>query len=65
MVDLARGSFPREMMHVAHPESASSLERVAEGVVESVSRYARENPVPAILWATGIGFVLGWKLKPW
>lgn len=27
--------------------------------------YARERPEVAALWCLGIGFVLGWKLKPW
>jgi hypothetical protein len=27
--------------------------------------YARERPDVAALWCFGIGFVLGWKLKPW
>jgi hypothetical protein len=27
--------------------------------------YIRENPESAALWCLGIGFVLGWKLKPW
>jgi hypothetical protein len=27
--------------------------------------YAREQPEMAALWCFGIGFVLGWKLKPW
>jgi hypothetical protein len=27
--------------------------------------YARENPGMAALWCFGIGFILGWKLKPW
>jgi len=27
--------------------------------------YAREKPEMAALWCFGIGFVLGWKLKPW
>lgn len=27
--------------------------------------YAREKPEVAALWCFGIGFVLGWKLKPW
>jgi hypothetical protein len=29
------------------------------------SDYARERPEVAALWCFGIGFVLGWKLKPW
>lgn len=27
--------------------------------------YARQKPDIAALWCFGIGFVLGWKLKPW
>jgi hypothetical protein len=27
--------------------------------------YARQNPTTAALWCFGVGFVLGWKLKPW
>lgn len=27
--------------------------------------YARERPDVAALWCFGIGFVLGWRLKPW
>lgn len=66
MVDMARGSrFPREMVRIAHPENSNVLERTAKGAIESVAQYARQNPVPAILWAAGIGFVLGWRLKPW
>lgn len=28
-------------------------------------QYARERPEVVALWCFGIGFVLGWKLKPW
>lgn len=27
--------------------------------------YARERPEVVALWTFGIGFVVGWKLKPW
>lgn len=27
--------------------------------------YARENPEHMALWCLGIGFMLGWRLKPW
>ena len=33
--------------------------------IQSASTYIRENPESAALWCFGIGFVLGWKLKPW
>lgn len=28
-------------------------------------QYAKECPETVTLWALGIGFVIGWKLKPW
>jgi hypothetical protein len=34
-------------------------------MVQYLREYARENPETAALWCFGIGFVLGWKLKPW
>lgn len=34
-------------------------------VVEYLKAYARERPDVAALWCFGIGFILGWKLKPW
>ena len=36
-----------------------------ELMVECFTDYARERPEIVALWAFGIGFVLGWKLKPW
>jgi hypothetical protein len=34
-------------------------------IVEYLREYAREKPEVAALWCLGIGFILGWKLKPW
>jgi hypothetical protein len=34
-------------------------------VVEYLKEYAREKPEAAALWCLAIGFILGWKLKPW
>jgi len=28
-------------------------------------QYAKERPEVCAMWCFGIGFVLGWKLKPW
>ena len=33
--------------------------------MECLREYSRERPEVVALWAFGIGFVLGWKLKPW
>jgi hypothetical protein len=37
----------------------------AQDIIEYLKGYARERPEVAALWCFGIGFVLGWKLKPW
>ncbi len=36
-----------------------------ERAMESMEDYARREPWGFAAWAFGIGFVLGWKLKPW
>ena len=36
-----------------------------EDAVDYLKAYARQNPEKAALWCLGVGFVLGWKLKPW
>ena len=39
--------------------------RPSRDFTEYVREYAREKPEVVALWCLGIGFVLGWKLKPW
>lgn len=34
-------------------------------IVDHMKQYVRENPTNAALWCFGVGFVLGWRLKPW
>jgi len=34
-------------------------------IVTYFKAYAKEKPEVAALWCFGVGFVLGWKLKPW
>jgi hypothetical protein len=34
-------------------------------LAEYLTNYARQNPGTAALTCLAIGFVLGWKLKPW
>jgi hypothetical protein len=38
---------------------------VGNDLIEYLKEYAREKPEVAALWCFGIGFILGWKLKPW
>ncbi|HEY1601812.1 MAG TPA: hypothetical protein VGG64_19580 [Pirellulales bacterium] len=49
-----------------HGRSATSVvSRPAEDLVAHAREYARERPEVVALWCLGMGFVLGWKLKPW
>ena len=41
------------------------LRKPAQDILEYLRDYAREKPDVAALWCFGIGFILGWKLKPW
>ena len=64
----ARNPMYNRMGH--DQNSRTSLREVADegtlqGVTEYVRDYIRANPESAALWCFGIGFVLGWKIKPW
>lgn len=39
--------------------------RPADDIVDYLKTYARQKPEVAALWCFGVGFVVGWKLKPW
>jgi hypothetical protein len=36
-----------------------------QAALEFLQDYSRERPEVVAMWAFGIGFILGWKLKPW
>ena len=63
--------YKREAPHL--PQSMPDLSRHGGGLQYDPGRdlmhylreYARARPEVAALWCFGIGFVLGWKLKPW
>lgn len=42
-----------------------TLGDVAEQTVHSLRAYAKERPDVLAMWCFGLGFVVGWKLKPW
>jgi hypothetical protein len=39
--------------------------RLGDDVLNYARQYARERPDVVALWCLGVGFILGWKLKPW
>ena len=65
MVDTVRTKYPADMARASEFPAMGSIENMANDVVDRVKDYARDQPISFGLWALGVGFVLGWKLKPW
>ncbi len=64
MVDVARTRFPDNMTRSLQPE-VQSIESAASEILDRFKDYAREQPLAVACWAFGLGFVVGWRLKPW
>ena len=53
-------------MQSTNPQPGDSDQlQPADDLVDYVTAYARQNPGTAALWCFGVGFIVGWKLKPW
>jgi len=65
MIDTLRSEWPADMTRAAEFPDMGTMENMAHDALDRVKDYARANPTSFALWALGIGFVLGWKLKPW
>ena len=48
-----------------HAAFAGQMPQPCQDIGVCLRDYARQRPEVAALWCLGIGFVLGWKLKPW
>jgi hypothetical protein len=46
-------------------EDHHDMKEMTHDLTQYVVDYARQNPGTAALTCLGMGFVLGWKLKPW
>lgn len=47
-----------------HEEELSNLDPIGD-LQTYVRQYVKEQPEISMLTCLGIGFILGWKLKPW
>ena len=58
--------YRNDVAYAAEPYSASETDlRPFEDFVTYLREYARERPEVAALTCFAVGFILGWKLKPW
>lgn len=64
----ATPSNAKKVQHQAEElldQAKQVMSKPTADVIESLRDYAHKNPESAALWCLGIGFVLGWRLKPW
>ena len=57
--------YPSDMVRASASGNVNWAESTIRSVADCIEDYARSKPLPFAMWALGIGFVLGWKLKPW
>ncbi len=57
-------NVPPRSRPTSRPAGTEPLDPI-DDFVEYVSTYARQNPGTTALWCFGVGFIIGWKLKPW
>ena len=58
-------TFPGTAASVGFVERGPPLHAYIESAMEGIEDYARREPWSFAAWVFGLGFVLGWKLKPW
>ncbi len=58
-------STREDLIEDYYDERLQDLHSVCNEVSHVVVAYAKRRPEMAALVCIGIGFVLGWKLKPW
>jgi ElaB/YqjD/DUF883 family membrane-anchored ribosome-binding protein len=64
----ATSSNAKKVQHQAEEildQAREVMRQPTADVIESLRDYVHKNPESAALWCLGIGFVLGWRLKPW
>jgi hypothetical protein len=57
--------FPGAAQRSGSLNEDSPLHAQIERTMEEIEAYARREPWAFATWVFGVGFVLGWKLKPW
>lgn len=62
-----RKSTSSEMRDFERPADDRRPAELSPGqdLLDYAKDYARKNPGIAAAWCFGIGFIVGWRLKPW
>ncbi len=57
--------YPDDMVRASHGGEENWAEGAIRSVTNTVEDYARREPLKFAAWVFGIGFILGWRIKPW
>jgi hypothetical protein len=59
--------YRNDIAYEAEPTALSAADhlRPLDDLIDYLREYAREKPEVVAMTCFGIGFILGWKLKPW
>lgn len=49
----------------SQPQAEHGEISITEDLTDYLQEYARQKPEVVAIWSFAIGFILGWKLKPW
>ena len=64
MPDIGQQQPARAATGYSSPQNYGQTEiGAAEAALDLFKQYARERPELVTMWAFGLGFVLGWKLR--
>ncbi len=65
MAQAATRKNARRTTPTTEERALEQMREIKTDAIEYLTEYARENPGYAALVCLGVGFCLGWKLKPW
>jgi len=57
--------YANDIAYESEPSQRDSELKPFDDLYEYLRAYTRERPEVVALTCFGIGFILGWKLKPW
>lgn len=64
MYETTADSMAQQGPQLPEHRDQSDMQPVPD-LVDYIREYARQKPEVVAMWCLGVGFVLGWKLKPW
>lgn len=61
----SRETSSLEATGIGGTSSSLGMQEEPRSLMFHLQEFVKENPTSAAMWCFGIGFILGWRLKPW